>query len=200
MKSIIQTIIMFIIVQSTIAQNNVGIGTNTPNASAKLDIIDANKGLLIPRVSLTASNVAGPVTSPAISLLVYNEATNGTAPNNVSPGYYYWDGGKWVKIMVNNNNTIDVGYILGWTSNTAPPDYLLPLNGVLENKLKGNYFDVKINNNIKYSKYFSQTILLKVSKDKFEENQIAEFYQIPKDIDITESKFKSNDIKQIFII
>ncbi len=129
MKSIIQTIIMFIIVQSTIAQNNVGIGTNTPNASAKLDIIDANKGLLIPRVSLTASNVAGPVTSPAISLLVYNEATNGTAPNNVSPGYYYWDGGKWVKIMVNNNNTIDVGYILGWTSNTAPPDYLLPLNG-----------------------------------------------------------------------
>ena len=50
------------------AQNNVGIGTNTPDASAKLDIIDANKGLLIPRVALTATNLAGPITSPATSL------------------------------------------------------------------------------------------------------------------------------------
>lgn len=121
--------LLFFLYNGTYAQNNVGIGTNTPNSSAKLDITDANKGLLIPRVSLTASNVAGPVTSPATSLLVYNDATAGTAPNNVTPGYYYWDVSKWVKIMVNNNNTIDVGYILGWTSNVAPPDYLLPLNG-----------------------------------------------------------------------
>jgi hypothetical protein len=73
--------------------------------------------------------VAGPITSPAISLLVYNTKANGTVPNNVTPGYYYWDGAKWVKFMVNNNNTIDLGYILGWSSNTAPPDYLLPLSG-----------------------------------------------------------------------
>ena len=66
-------------------------------------------------------------------MLVYNTATAGTVPNNVTPGYYYWDGAKWVKFMVNNNNTIDLGYILGWTSNTAPPDYLLPLNGGVYN-------------------------------------------------------------------
>lgn len=112
---------------------NVGIGTSTPNTSANLDITATDKGLLIPRVSLTASNLAGPITSPAISLLVYNTATAGTFPNNVTPGYYYWNGTNWVKFMVNNSNTTDLGYIVAWTSNTAPPDYLLPLNGLTYN-------------------------------------------------------------------
>ncbi len=78
---------------------NVGIGTSTPDASAKLEIDDANRGILIPRVALTATNAAGPVTSPATSLLVYNTATAGTVPNNVTPGYYYWDGTQWVRLM-----------------------------------------------------------------------------------------------------
>lgn len=119
---------------STFAQtSNVGIGTNSPNSSAKLDIdvsSDASKsGLLIPRVALTGTTDVTTITSPATSLLVYNTATAGTVPNNVTPGYYYWNGTKWVSFTVNNNNTMDLGYILGWSSNTAPPDYLLPLNG-----------------------------------------------------------------------
>jgi hypothetical protein len=120
--------LMLILAQGINAQNNVGIGTNLPNSSAKLDISATDKGLLIPQVALTASNAAGPIASPATSLLVYNTATAGSVPNNVTPGYYYWDGTKWVKIMTNNNNSLDVGYIVGWSSNTAPPDYLLPLN------------------------------------------------------------------------
>jgi hypothetical protein len=112
---------------------NVGIGTNNPNASAILDVSDGNRGLLIPRVALTATNTAGPITSPATSLMVYNTATNGTAPNNVTPGYYYNAGTpalpNWVKIFTSTANTTDLGYILGWSSNIAPPDYLLPLNG-----------------------------------------------------------------------
>ena len=112
---------------------NVGIGTNNPNASAILDVSDGNRGLLIPRVALTATNTAGPITSPATSLMVYNTATNGTAPNNVTPGYYYNAGTpalpNWVKIFTSTANTTDLGYILGWSSNIAPPDFLLPLNG-----------------------------------------------------------------------
>ena len=55
------------------AQNNVGIGTTTPNSSALLDLNANNKGLLIPRVSLVASNNGTtPVSSPATGLLVYN--------------------------------------------------------------------------------------------------------------------------------
>lgn len=88
MRHIVFLITMVFVSTSLFAQN-VGIGTASPAASAKLDIVDANRGILIPRVSLTATNVSGPVTAPAISLLVYNQATAGTPPNNVWPGYYY---------------------------------------------------------------------------------------------------------------
>ncbi|HMV13728.1 MAG TPA: hypothetical protein PKA75_00055 [Chitinophagales bacterium] len=86
------------------AQNNVGIGTNLPDPSAKLDVKATDKGLLIPNVSLTAKNVAAPITSPAISLLVYNTNTSGAAPNNVYPGYYYWDGTIWVRLHSSDND------------------------------------------------------------------------------------------------
>jgi hypothetical protein len=81
---------------------DVGIGA-TPDASAKLDVSATNKGLLAPRVALTATNAAGPITAPATSLLVYNTATAGAAPNNVTPGYYYWDGAAWVRFDTGNN-------------------------------------------------------------------------------------------------
>ncbi|MFM6926648.1 MAG: hypothetical protein ACKOU7_14165, partial [Ferruginibacter sp.] len=70
----------------------VGIGTGTPDASSQLQVFAANRGVLFPNVALTATNAAGPITSPANSLLVYNTATAGTAPNNVTPGYYYNSG------------------------------------------------------------------------------------------------------------
>jgi len=79
---------------------NVGIGTNTPDASAKLDIVDANRGLLIPRVALGGTNASSPVTSPATSLLVYNTAIAG----DVWPGFYYWNGTKWVRLDTGNGD------------------------------------------------------------------------------------------------
>jgi hypothetical protein len=83
-----------------------GIGTTTPNAAAKLDITATNKGFLPPRVALTAANVFAPVTglsgatelATAAGLLVYNTNTAGSAPNNVVPGYYYWNGTAWIQI------------------------------------------------------------------------------------------------------
>ena len=78
-------------------------GINTtgavPNASALLDIDAApnnNKGLLIPRIPLTATNNNAPIGAGiANSLLVFNTATI----NDVYPGYYYWDGAKWVRLV-----------------------------------------------------------------------------------------------------
>lgn len=78
---------------------NVGIGTAIPNASALLDLSSTTQGVLPPRVSLVASNnSSSPVASPAIGLLVYNNASTGTYPNQVTPGYYYWDGTLWTRI------------------------------------------------------------------------------------------------------
>jgi hypothetical protein len=78
-----------------------GIGTTTPNASAKLDVTATDRGFLPPRVALTAANAFTPITgtsSAAAGLLVYNTATAGSAPNNVIPGYYYWNGSIWIQI------------------------------------------------------------------------------------------------------
>jgi len=77
--------------------SQVGIGVTTPNAA--LDITSGTDGLLIPRVALTNTLIATVIT-PTISELVYNTATI----NDVTPGYYYWDGLKWVKLAVGSNN------------------------------------------------------------------------------------------------
>ncbi|MGZ6540329.1 MAG: hypothetical protein ACXVEB_18270, partial [Bacteroidia bacterium] len=55
--------------QRSVAQDNVGIGTNTPDASAILEMLSTNKGLLIPRMN-TAGMLA--IAAPANSLLIYN--------------------------------------------------------------------------------------------------------------------------------
>jgi hypothetical protein len=56
----------------------------------------SNKGLLIPRVALTSTTSTSPITTPvATSLLVYNTATTG----DVTPGYYYWTGSKWMRLL-----------------------------------------------------------------------------------------------------
>lgn len=78
-----------------------GIGTTTPSPSAKLEVASTNQGFLPPRIALTATNAGSPVASPATGLLIYNTATTGTAPNNVAPGYYYWNGSAWVAILSN---------------------------------------------------------------------------------------------------
>lgn len=78
-----------------------GIGTTTPNASAKLEVAATDKGFLPPRVALTASNAFSPIVGTAANatgLLVYNTASSGATPNNVVPGYYYWNGTTWVQI------------------------------------------------------------------------------------------------------
>jgi hypothetical protein len=77
---------------------NVGINSDgtAPSASAMLEVKSTSKGLLIPRVTLTGTTDVTTISSAAASLLVYNTATAGTAPNNVTPGYYYWNGINWI--------------------------------------------------------------------------------------------------------
>ncbi len=86
---------------------NVGIGA-TPVASAKLDVNATDKGLMIPNVALTSRILAGPITLPATSLLVYNNNTAGAAPNNVVPGYYYNAGTgavpNWTRFATGNGD------------------------------------------------------------------------------------------------
>ena len=71
----------------------IGIGTTAPNAA--LDVTSTTDGLLIPRIALTITTAATPLTTPTTSEMVYNTATVA----DVTPGYYYWDGTKWVRLL-----------------------------------------------------------------------------------------------------
>ncbi|HLU84343.1 MAG TPA: hypothetical protein VKZ45_02625, partial [Vicingaceae bacterium] len=97
MKKIIFTISIISLSMFGYAQN-VGINTTgaLPDNSAGLDIDFTNKGLLVPRVSLTSTTDVTTIPTPATSLLVYN--TN-AAMTGGAVGYWYYDGTQWVQAL-----------------------------------------------------------------------------------------------------
>lgn len=101
MKKTLLVLVTVLLATYSFAQN-VGIGTNLPNSSAKLDITSTNSGLLIPRVALTSITDVATIVSPATSLLVYN--TN-AAMTGGSVGYFYWNGAIWIKLITSASST-----------------------------------------------------------------------------------------------
>src|SRR5690606_12908603 len=108
-KVLFYVVIAFAILSSSSMMAQQGFGTNSPDRSAAVDIVSTKRGFLMPRVALTATNAVGPISAPdgpADALMVYNTATAGVAPNNVTPGFYYWEktgagpaDGKWVRFV-----------------------------------------------------------------------------------------------------
>ncbi len=83
-------LLFFLVISATGSYAQIGIQTNTPDASSALDIVSTNKGLLIPRVTLTSNlNNSSPVTNPATGLLVFNTGANQPV------GLYFWNGSSW---------------------------------------------------------------------------------------------------------
>ncbi|MCV9934625.1 hypothetical protein OIU80_20270 [Flavobacterium sp. LS1R47] len=79
---------------SVLSHAQTGIGTVDPDSSAQLDISSTEKGLLLPRLALVKTTEQTPVLDPATSLVVYNTVTK----NDVFPGFYFWDGKKWIRV------------------------------------------------------------------------------------------------------
>ena len=97
------TLSLFLIFCINASWAQVGIGTSSPDPSAQLEINSSSKGFLPPRIELSAANLATPVTNPKTGLLVFNTATSGIYPNNVSPGFYYWNGSSWYPVVNKGN-------------------------------------------------------------------------------------------------
>ncbi len=125
-------IVPLLFLTTTAYAQNVGINPTggAPDGSAMLDVSATDKGMLVPRLALTALNAPAPVAAPIASLLVYNTATAGVAPNNVTPGYYYWSGApanQWIRFAgdgdawrtAGNTGTVATTNFLGTTDAVA---------------------------------------------------------------------------------
>ena len=105
--------VVFCILFSNKLLSQTGIGTTTPSASAKLEIAATDKGLLIPRMTLTQR---GNIASPANGLLVYQ--TDGVV------GFYVNTGTTaspvWTRINMDWVKTgNDIAYTAGNVSTTG---------------------------------------------------------------------------------
>lgn len=82
------------------AQVKIGDNPTTINANSVLEVESTSKGLLLPRLPLTQTTNPAPLNAHVAGMTVYNTAT----ANDVSPGFYYNDGTKWVATSSPENN------------------------------------------------------------------------------------------------
>ncbi len=129
------TLFLLLISFNQVFSQNVAINTtgNAPDVSAMLDIVSSNKGLLLPRVSLTSTTDAATIASPATSLLVYNTNASLTGDNADGIGYYYNAGTPgsptWTKLAPVGLRWDDLRVTLDKGSNAASLDYLTGSSG-----------------------------------------------------------------------
>ena len=138
MKRILFFALLCIGIQTAKAQT--GIGTNTPNAQAILDVEADNKGVLLPRISLTNSStfIDGTATNNHNGMMVYNTnaSTSGTGLNGT--GFYHWNGGasgNWYRVgsvPATTANSTQRWNGSAWVENT-----LLQSNGVTNTTIEG---------------------------------------------------------------
>src|SRR5258708_5907550 len=89
------TILIAFFYHFIIAQN-VGVNTLTPNPDAILEIYSPNKGVILTRLPLTATNNASPLSNHVEGMITYNTTNSPTASTtSVFEGLYYNDGTKW---------------------------------------------------------------------------------------------------------
>ena len=98
MKQIFNILAVVLFTATTFAQ--VGINTETPDASAALDITSTTGGLLVPRMTETQRDA---ISSPATGLMIYQ--TDGTV------GFYYYNGSSWSEVAA-TSATYSIGDIV----------------------------------------------------------------------------------------
>ncbi len=90
---------------------NVGIGVPAPHPSAKLEIWDTTRGILIPRLTTVQRDIR--ISAPATGLIIYNTTCN---------VLQYWDGTQWVSLIPSTKNVSS-----GWCSALLDWDYRIAI-------------------------------------------------------------------------
>lgn len=113
-------ILLALVILSQVVRAQQGFGTSNPAPSSVIDMTATNKGVLMPRIALTSVTDITTIPSAANALTVFNTATAGVAPDNVTPGYYYWSVAdtKWIRLL--DKNTPLTAWNLTGNSATFP--------------------------------------------------------------------------------
>jgi hypothetical protein len=130
-------VLSFVAVLNQANSQNVGINATgaAPANCAMLDIAATDKGLLVPRVALTAVGTYAPLTGTSVNGLLVYSTSSPTGGNGT--GYYYWTGAQWAN-LIDNVTPGNPWYLNGNTSNTtpaAPATYGTSTIGASENYL-----------------------------------------------------------------
>ena len=141
MKTILKSIIFiaFIAVNLT-AFAQVGINTNTPEASAALDVTSTEGGILIPRLTETQRDA---IASPATGLMIFQ--------TDQTTGFYFYDGAAWAQLRVpastagaarmleSERNAIDSpeAGVTVWCSDCGPNGEMQVYNGLAWTNFSG---------------------------------------------------------------
>lgn len=113
--------------------SQVGIGTTSVEDNLLLKVHSANKGVLLPNLTISNLSVTNPVTNPAYGLLAYNKSVG-------KEGFTFWDGVKWNELVDSRNVYSVLGITISYsTSNSAPKIIDIPQGPVLytENSAPG---------------------------------------------------------------
>ena len=143
---------------ATVSFAQVKVG-NSPivNPNAMFEVEATNKGMLLPRVELIATNSPAPLaaSTPAeIALLkgmtVYNTAETDPATTTladryrVSPGFYYHDGEKWNEMITRDNKAVKFFYMPSISFSATAADVGQTFNVNLYEEYKGQFNAPKV--------------------------------------------------------
>jgi hypothetical protein len=102
-------IIIIALCSVTISFAQLGISSHSTHASAALDLNSSTKGFKASSIALTSNLDVTTIPNPAIGLLIYNTATVGVFPNNLIPGYYFFNSANiWEPLALNDALNINV--------------------------------------------------------------------------------------------
>ena len=117
MKRVYLMLAVSLMFSNFLLAQSVGIGTNSPNPSALLELSSANQGFLPPRLTTSQRDL---IQNPATGLTLYNTTVN---------AMQYYNGSAWVSIdSAVNNSTGNIGLVYGMETNTNPGGYAYALN------------------------------------------------------------------------
>ncbi|MFN0202943.1 MAG: hypothetical protein ACKVTZ_15575 [Bacteroidia bacterium] len=95
-------VLLFSLSQIWAQTGNVGIGTAVPRAAAMLDVTNANKGFLMPRINIDPTTLSNNFFGNVLSSAPGTDDRGLIFFNTFDAKYWYWDGTQWLSIPDND--------------------------------------------------------------------------------------------------